>query len=94
MEAEYAQRQTLPATPMDAGVVEALEDAAAGDRRAVHADALRRGPRHDVRRRPRPERDGLRPCKDGVSHDPAEDADPADAALAAEIMLNAIQALL
>ena len=33
------------------------------------------------------------PCKDGISHHPAEDADPADAALAAEIILNAIRAL-
>jgi N-carbamoyl-L-amino-acid hydrolase len=33
------------------------------------------------------------PCKDGVSHHPAEDASPADAALAAEIILNAVQAL-
>jgi acetylornithine deacetylase/succinyl-diaminopimelate desuccinylase-like protein len=30
------------------------------------------------------------PCKDGISHHPAESADPADAALAAEIILNAI----
>jgi acetylornithine deacetylase/succinyl-diaminopimelate desuccinylase-like protein len=33
------------------------------------------------------------PCVDGISHHPAEDADPADAALAAEIILNAVQAL-
>ena len=33
------------------------------------------------------------PCKDGISHHPAEDASPADAALAAEIILNAVQAL-
>ena len=33
------------------------------------------------------------PCKDGISHHPAEEADPADAALAAEIILNAITAL-
>jgi len=33
------------------------------------------------------------PCKDGISHHPDEDADPADAALAAEIILNAVQAL-
>ena len=34
-----------------------------GDRRAVHAHALGRGARHDVRRRPRPDRDGLRPVQ-------------------------------
>jgi N-carbamoyl-L-amino-acid hydrolase len=33
------------------------------------------------------------PCKDGISHHPAEDADPEDAALAAEIILNAIRSL-
>ena len=33
------------------------------------------------------------PCKDGISHSPEEDANPADAALGAEIMLNAIRAL-
>jgi len=33
------------------------------------------------------------PCKDGISHHPDEDADPADAALAAEIILAAIQSL-
>jgi hypothetical protein len=32
-------------------------------------------------------------CKDGVSHHPAEDADPADAALAPEITPNAIRSL-
>jgi N-carbamoyl-L-amino-acid hydrolase len=32
------------------------------------------------------------PCKDGISHHPAESADPEDAALAAEIMLDAIRA--
>ena len=30
------------------------------------------------------------PCKDGISHHPAEEASPEDAALAAEIILNAI----
>ena len=33
------------------------------------------------------------PCVDGISHHPAEQADPADAALAAEIILNAIRSL-
>ena len=40
---------------MDERIVGALEAAAAGDRRAVQADALGRRPRHDVRRRPRPD---------------------------------------
>jgi acetylornithine deacetylase/succinyl-diaminopimelate desuccinylase-like protein len=33
------------------------------------------------------------PCKDGISHSPLEDANPADAGLAAEIILNAIASL-
>ena len=33
------------------------------------------------------------PCKDGISHHPAEDANPADAALAAGIILEAIRNL-
>lgn len=33
------------------------------------------------------------PCKDGVSHDPSEEARPEDAALAAEVMVNAIREL-
>jgi acetylornithine deacetylase/succinyl-diaminopimelate desuccinylase-like protein len=33
------------------------------------------------------------PCKDGISHSPLEEARPADAALAAEIILNAIRSL-
>ena len=33
------------------------------------------------------------PCKDGISHSPAEDADPADDALATEIILDAVRSL-
>jgi len=33
------------------------------------------------------------PCKDGISHSPSEDANPADAALAAEIILTVIRSL-
>jgi hypothetical protein len=33
------------------------------------------------------------PCKDGISHSPEEDANPADAALASGIMLNVIRTL-
>jgi N-carbamoyl-L-amino-acid hydrolase len=33
------------------------------------------------------------PCRDGISHHPAEEAEPADAALAAAIILDAIAAL-
>jgi acetylornithine deacetylase/succinyl-diaminopimelate desuccinylase-like protein len=33
------------------------------------------------------------PCREGISHSPLEDADPADAALAAEVILNAVLSL-
>ncbi len=33
------------------------------------------------------------PCKDGISHSPDEEADPADAALAAEVILAAVGSL-
>jgi acetylornithine deacetylase/succinyl-diaminopimelate desuccinylase-like protein len=33
------------------------------------------------------------PCRDGLSHTPEEDADPADAALGVEVILGAIAAL-
>jgi acetylornithine deacetylase/succinyl-diaminopimelate desuccinylase-like protein len=33
------------------------------------------------------------PCRDGISHSPEEDADPADAALASEVILKAIRTL-
>ena len=33
------------------------------------------------------------PCKDGISHSPEESVEPADAAVAAEVMPNAIAEL-
>jgi acetylornithine deacetylase/succinyl-diaminopimelate desuccinylase-like protein len=33
------------------------------------------------------------PCKDGISHHPAEDARPEDAAVAVEVALNAVRLL-
>jgi acetylornithine deacetylase/succinyl-diaminopimelate desuccinylase-like protein len=33
------------------------------------------------------------PCRDGISHSPDEQADPGDAALGAEVILNAVGAL-
>ncbi len=93
MTAEYRERQTLPATPMDDRIVTALEEAA----RATGEPYMRMhsGAAHDtmcVADRV-PTAMVFVPCKDGISHHPAEDANPADAALAAEIILNAIQTL-
>ncbi len=47
-----------------------------GHGRAVHAHALGRGARHDVRRRPRPDRDGLRPLRRGNQPPPGRGREP------------------
>ena len=93
MRAEFTERQNLPATPMDDRIVDALETAA----QATGEPFLRMhsGAAHDtmcVADRV-PTAMVFVPCVDGISHHPAEDADPADAALAAEIILNAVRAL-
>ena len=93
MGVEVRQRQTLPATPLGAQIVAALEEAArATGERFV---AMHSGAAHDtmcVAERV-PSAMVFVPCRDGISHHPAEEADPADAALAAEIILNAIRTL-
>jgi hydantoinase/carbamoylase family amidase len=93
MTASYVRRQTLPATPLDPGLVEALEAAATAS--GEPWTAMHSGAAHDtmcVAARV-PSAMVFVPCKDGISHHPAEDAAPADAALAAEIILQAIAAL-
>ena len=93
MSARTLQRQTLPATPLDARVVGALQAAAAGT--GEPWTTMHSGAAHDtmcVAERV-PSAMVFVPCTDGISHHPAEEADPADAALAAEIILNAIAAL-
>ena len=93
MTAEYGERQTLPATALDGRVVAALEAAAAET--GEPWTTMHSGAAHDtmcVAERV-PSAMVFVPCKDGISHHPAEDAKPADAALAAEIILNAIAAL-
>jgi hydantoinase/carbamoylase family amidase len=93
MRTEVRQRQTLPATPLDTAIVDAL-DAAAAETGEPYV-RMHSGAAHDtmcVADRV-PSAMVFVPCVDGISHHPAEDADPADAALAAEIMLRAIAAL-
>jgi hydantoinase/carbamoylase family amidase len=93
MSAEWTQRQALAATPMDARIVEALETAAAATGEPYVQ--MHSGAAHDtmcVADRV-PTAMVFVPCKDGISHHPAEDADPADAAVAAEVILNAIRSL-
>ncbi len=91
--AEYRQRQTLPATPLDERIVGALDEAARATgepRMTMHSGAA-----HDTMcvADHVPSAMIFVPCKDGISHHPAEDASPADAALAAEIILNTIRSL-
>jgi hydantoinase/carbamoylase family amidase len=93
MTAEYVERQTLPATPLDGRIVGALEEAARATGEAYML--MPSGAAHDtmcVADRV-PSAMVFVPCKDGISHSPLEDASPADAGLAAEIILNAIRAL-
>ena len=93
MTAVYEERQTLPATALDGRIVTALEAAAAET--GEPWTTMHSGAAHDtmcVAERV-PSAMVFVPCKDGISHHPAEEADPADAALAAEIILNAIAAL-
>jgi len=93
MAAEVRPRQTLAVTPLDDAIVAALEEAtlATGEPyMRMHSGAA-----HDtmcVAERV-PSAMVFVPCVDGISHHPAEDAEPSDAALAAEIILNAIRAL-
>jgi allantoate deiminase len=93
MTSEYRERQRLPATPLDERIVGALEAAvkATGEPYRLMAS----GAAHDTMcvADHVPSAMVFVPCKDGISHSPLEDAKPADAALAAEIMLSAIQAL-
>ena len=93
MSAEYTQRQTLPATPLDERIVGALEDAAKASGESYML--MHSGAAHDTMcvADHVPSAMVFVPCKDGVSHSPLEEANPADAALGAEIMLNAIRAV-
>jgi allantoate deiminase len=92
-EARYAERQTLSATPMDERMVGALEQAAkaAGEPYRL----MPSGAAHDTMcvADHIPTAMVFVPCKDGISHSPLEEADPADAALGAEVILNAIRTL-
>jgi hydantoinase/carbamoylase family amidase len=91
--ATYQQRQTLPATPLDERIVGALESAAKAS--AEPYMVMPSGAAHDTMcvADHVPCAMVFVPCRDGISHAPDEDADSADAALAAEIILNAIRSL-
>jgi hydantoinase/carbamoylase family amidase len=91
--ASFVERQALAATTMDARIVAALEEAgrATGEPFATMVS----GAAHDtmcVADRV-PTAMVFVPCVDGVSHSPLERTDVADAALGAEIILNAMATL-
>jgi hydantoinase/carbamoylase family amidase len=93
MRAVFTERQNLPATLLDPRVIAALEDAVKATSEPYMV--MVSGAAHDtmcVADRI-PSAMVFVPCKDGISHHPAEQASAEDAALAAEIILNAIQAL-
>jgi allantoate deiminase len=91
--ASYSQRQSVPATPMDERLVAALEAAASASGESF--TTMISGAAHDtmcVAERV-PAAMVFVPCRDGLSHTPEEDANPADAALGVQVMLGAISAM-
>jgi acetylornithine deacetylase/succinyl-diaminopimelate desuccinylase-like protein len=80
----------LDPTPLDDRIVGALERAAASTGEPFMR--MHSGAAHDtmcVAARV-PSAMVFVPCRDGISHHPDEEADPADAALAVEIILGAV----
>jgi allantoate deiminase len=87
---DYVQRQELPVQPMDAGVVGALVESARESGETYRQ--MPSGAAHDTQcvASQVPSAMVFVPCVDGLSHTPLEQADPADAALAAEVVYCAI----
>lgn len=90
---EVSQQDTLAATAMDDRIVAALGEAAQASGEPFML--MPSGGGHDTQNVARhvPCAMVFVPCKDGISHSPDEDADPANAAVAAEVIVNAIAAL-
>jgi acetylornithine deacetylase/succinyl-diaminopimelate desuccinylase-like protein len=87
------ERTRVARTPMDVRVVAALE--AAADALGTPYATMASGAGHDtmlVAGRV-PSAMVFVPCRDGISHAPDEHADPADAALACRVMLDALTRL-
>jgi allantoate deiminase len=93
IEVSLHRRLQMPATPMNDGIVQALERAA--EQSGEPHMSMPSGAAHDTMcvADHVPTAMVFVPCKDGISHSPEESADPADAAVAAEVMLNAIAEL-
>ena len=90
---DISSRFRMPATPMDAGIVAALERAAA--KAGEPFMSMPSGAAHDTMCVADHVGTAMVfvPCTDGISHAPEESAEPADAAVAAEVILNAIREL-
>lgn len=90
----YAERGSVPATPMDGELVAQLTQAA--EESGEPFTTLPSGAAHDTMSvaAHRPTAMVFVPCLDGISHSPLERADPADAALAAQLTLTAISRLI
>ena len=89
----FVERQSFPATPMDARIVAELETAAKATSEPFRP--MPSGGAHDtmcVADRV-PSAMVFVPCRDGISHAPDEEANPADGALAAEVIFDAVQRL-
>jgi hydantoinase/carbamoylase family amidase len=89
-EATFRVRQKVSPVRMNETILQALEAAAAGSGEP-HLRMIS-GAAHDtvcVADRA-PSAMLFVPCRDGISHSPDEQADPADAALACELILNAV----
>jgi hydantoinase/carbamoylase family amidase len=85
------EHQRQPPAPMDSGLVDALAESATD--LGVETMRMPSGAAHDtmlVAQRV-PSAMIFVPCKDGISHSPAEEARPKDAALAVLIALGAIR---
>lgn len=88
--ARYAERQTSASVMLDETIAEALE--AATRRSHVAYRRMASGATHDTAIVAERTRSAMVfvPCRDGISHAPEESAEPADAAVASEVILNAI----
>jgi hydantoinase/carbamoylase family amidase len=88
--ARYSERQTSGPVLLDETIVGALETATR--RCGVAYRRMVSGAAHDtaIVAQRAPSAMVFVPCRDGVSHSPEESADPADAAVACEVILNAI----
>lgn len=89
----YAVRREIAPTPMDPAIVEAL--AAATERTGEPWRRMPSGAAHDTMNVARriPSAMLFVPCREGISHAPEEHAEPADAARAAHVVLEAVAGL-